>query len=124
MRCWQGSCNGAILVLLIGGVSLIFFVPFGGAMIAANSTLCDRLTARGLCPNAIDYSSFQLGGPGCLLAYILVYLPSFFLNDSVSAGTIWNRSPTTPYRATLKIGASASLLIATTVFAARIPAKC
>ena len=29
-------------------------------------------------------------------ARLLVYLPSFFLNASVSAGTIWNRSPTTP----------------------------
>jgi len=38
MKRWQGSCIGAFLVLLIGGGSLIFFVPFGGAMIAAYST--------------------------------------------------------------------------------------
>ena len=38
MKRWQGSCIGAFLVLLIGGSSLIFFVPFGGAMIAAYST--------------------------------------------------------------------------------------
>jgi len=31
-----------------------------------------------------------------LSTHLLVYLPSFFLNASVSAGTIWNRSPTTP----------------------------
>lgn len=35
MKRWQGSCIGATLVLLIGGGSLIFLVPFGGAMIAA-----------------------------------------------------------------------------------------
>jgi hypothetical protein len=34
MKRWQGSCSGALLVLLICGGSLIFFVPFGGAMIA------------------------------------------------------------------------------------------
>ena len=34
MKRWQGSCIGAFVVLLIGGGSLIFFVPFGGAMIA------------------------------------------------------------------------------------------
>jgi hypothetical protein len=31
MKRWHGSCIGAILVLLIGGGSLFFFVPFGGA---------------------------------------------------------------------------------------------
>ena len=35
MKRWQGSCIGAVLVLLVGGSSLIFLVPFGGAMIAA-----------------------------------------------------------------------------------------
>ena len=35
MKRWQGSCIGAFLVLLIGSSSLIFLVPFGGAMIAA-----------------------------------------------------------------------------------------
>jgi hypothetical protein len=55
MKRWHGSCIGAFLVLLIGGGSLLFFVPFGGAMIAANSTLFDRLTAYVLCPDATDY---------------------------------------------------------------------
>jgi len=45
MKRWQGSCIGAFLVLLIGGASLIFFVPFGGAMIAALPPVFDRLTA-------------------------------------------------------------------------------
>ena len=61
MKRWQGSCIGAVLVLLIGGGSLIFFVPFGGAMIAANSTLFDKLTAYVLCPDATDYSYNDYG---------------------------------------------------------------
>jgi len=61
MKRWQGSCIGAVLVLLIGGSSLLFFVPFGGAMIAANSTLFDRLTAQVLCPEATDYSYRDFG---------------------------------------------------------------
>ena len=50
MKRWQGSCIGAFLVLLIGGGSLIFFVPFGGAMIAGMPPVFDKLTARVLCP--------------------------------------------------------------------------
>jgi len=61
MKRWQGSCIGAFLVLLIGGGSLIFIVPFGGAMIAANSAIFDRLTARVLCPDATDYSYSDYG---------------------------------------------------------------
>jgi hypothetical protein len=30
MKRWQGSCLGAFLVLLVGGGSLFFLVPFGG----------------------------------------------------------------------------------------------
>ena len=56
MKRWHGSCIGAFLVLLIGGGSLVFLVPFGGAMIAANSFLFDRLTAYVLCSDAVDYS--------------------------------------------------------------------
>lgn len=52
---------GAILVLLIGGGSLIFFVPFGGAMIAAMPPLFDRITAYVLCPDATDYSYRDFG---------------------------------------------------------------
>ena len=61
MRRWQGSCIGAFLVLLIGGGSLIFFVPFGGAMIAAMPPLFDRLTAYVLCPEATEYSYRDYG---------------------------------------------------------------
>lgn len=61
MKRWHGSCIGAILVLLIGGGSLFFFVPFGGAMIAAIPPVFDRLTAYVLCPDATDYSYNDYG---------------------------------------------------------------
>jgi len=61
MKRWQGSCIGALLVLLIGGGSLIFFVPVGGAMIAGIPPLFDRLTAYILCPDATDYSYRDFG---------------------------------------------------------------
>jgi len=61
MKRWQGSCIGAFLVLLIGGGSLIFLVPFGGAMIAAIPPLFDRLTAYVLCPDATDHSYRDFG---------------------------------------------------------------
>ena len=65
MQRWHGSCLGALLVLLIGGGSLIFLVPFGGAMIAAMPPVFDRLTAYVLCPDATDYSydDFGFGTP-------------------------------------------------------------
>lgn len=65
MKRWQGSCIGALVVLLIGGSSLLFFVPFGGAMIAAVPPLFDRLTAYVLCPDATDYSynDYGFGAP-------------------------------------------------------------
>ena len=61
MKRWQGSCIGAALALLVGGGSLIFLVPFGGAMIAAMPPLFDRLTAYVLCPDATDYSYRDFG---------------------------------------------------------------
>ncbi len=61
MKRWQGSCIGAFLVLLIGGSSLIFFVPFGGAMIAGMPPVFDRLTAYVLCPDATDYAYDDYG---------------------------------------------------------------
>jgi hypothetical protein len=61
MKRWQGSCIGAFLVLLIGGGSLIFFVPFGGAMIAGMPPVFDKLTAQVLCPEATDYSYNDYG---------------------------------------------------------------
>ena len=65
MKRWQGSCIGVILALLIGGASLIFLVPFGGAMIAATPPVFDRLTAYVLCPDATDYAykDFGFGTP-------------------------------------------------------------
>jgi hypothetical protein len=65
MKRWQGSCLGALLVLLIGGASLIFFVPFGGALITTVPPLFDRLTAYALCPDATDYSyrDYNFGVP-------------------------------------------------------------
>jgi len=65
MKRWQGSCIGALLVFLIGGGSLIFLVPFGGAMIAAMPPVFDRLTAYVLCPDATEYSynDFGFGAP-------------------------------------------------------------
>ena len=61
MKRWHGSCIGAFLVLLIGGGSLLFFVPFGGAMIAGMPPLFDKLTAYTLCPDAVDYSYNDYG---------------------------------------------------------------
>jgi hypothetical protein len=46
MKRWQGSCMGALLVLLIGGGSLIFLVPFGGAMIAGMPPVFDKLLLK------------------------------------------------------------------------------
>ncbi|HSB03056.1 MAG TPA: hypothetical protein VLE49_20565 [Anaerolineales bacterium] len=65
MKRWHGSCIGALLVLLIGGGSLIFLIPFGGAMIAAMPPVFDRLTAYALCPDATDYSynDYGFGAP-------------------------------------------------------------
>ena len=61
MKRWQGSCLGALIVLVIGGGSLVFFVPFGGAMIAGVPPVFDRLTAYVLCPDATDYSYNDYG---------------------------------------------------------------
>ena len=61
MKRWQGSCIGAFLAVLVGVGLLVFLVPFGGAMIAANSALFDKLTAQVLCPDATDYSYNDYG---------------------------------------------------------------
>ncbi len=55
MKRWHGSCIGAFLVLLIGGGSLFFLVPFSGAMIVGIPPVFDKLTAQVLCPEATDY---------------------------------------------------------------------
>jgi hypothetical protein len=56
MKRWQGACIGALLVLLIGGGSLLFIVPVGGAMLVGIPPVFDRLTAYAICPEAVDYS--------------------------------------------------------------------
>lgn len=61
MKRWHGSCIGAVLVLLVGGGSLLFIVPVGGAMIAGMPPLFDKLTVQVLCPEAIDYSYNDYG---------------------------------------------------------------
>jgi hypothetical protein len=61
MKRWQGSCIGAFLVLLLGGGSLIFFVPLGGAMIAGMPAVFNKHTVYVLCPDATDYSYHDFG---------------------------------------------------------------
>ncbi|MEW6405621.1 MAG: hypothetical protein AB1649_27825 [Chloroflexota bacterium] len=56
MKRWQGSCLGALLVLLVGGASLLFFVPVGGAIIVGIPPLFDKLTGWTVCPNAVSIS--------------------------------------------------------------------
>lgn len=61
MKRWHGSCIGAILILVVVGGSMLFFVPMGGAMIAGMPPLFDKLTAYTLCPDAVDYSYNDYG---------------------------------------------------------------
>ena len=56
MKRWQGSCIGALLVLLIGGGSLFFFAPVGGAMLVGIPPAFDRLTGWVVCPSAVSIS--------------------------------------------------------------------
>ena len=56
MKRWHGSCIGAVLVLLIGGGSLIFLVPFGGAMLVGIPPVFDKLTGWAVCPGAVSIS--------------------------------------------------------------------
>ena len=56
MKRWQGSCLGALLVLLIGGSSLLFIVPVGGAMLVGMPPVFDKLTGWAVCPGAIAIS--------------------------------------------------------------------
>lgn len=56
MKRWQGSCIGAFLVLLIGGGSLFFFVPVGGAMLIGITPVFDKLTEWAVCPGAVSVS--------------------------------------------------------------------
>ena len=54
MKRWHGSCIGAFLVLLIGGASMFFFVPVGGAMLVGVPPVFDRLTGWVVCPDAVS----------------------------------------------------------------------
>jgi len=54
MKRWQGSCIGAFLVLLIGGASLFFIVPVGGAMLIGMPPVFDKLTGWAVCPGAVS----------------------------------------------------------------------
>lgn len=56
MKRWQGSCIGAFLVLLIGGSSLFFIVPVGGAMLIGIPPIFDKLTGWAVCPGAVSIS--------------------------------------------------------------------
>ena len=56
MKRWQGSCLGAFLVLLIGGGSLLFIVPVGGAMLVGIPPVFDKLTGWAVCPGAVSIS--------------------------------------------------------------------
>lgn len=56
MKRWQGSCIGAILVLLIGGASLFFIIPVGGAMLIGMPPVFDKLTGWAVCPGAVAIS--------------------------------------------------------------------
>ena len=54
MKRWHGSCIGVLLVLLIGGGSLLFIVPVGGAMLVGIPPVFDALTGWVVCPNAVS----------------------------------------------------------------------
>ena len=54
MKRWHGSCIGALLVLLIGGASLLFFVPVGCAMLVGIPPVFDKLTGWAVCPGAVS----------------------------------------------------------------------
>ena len=54
MKRWQGSCIGALLVLLIGGASLFFIVPIGGGIVVGIPPVFDKLTGWVVCPDAIS----------------------------------------------------------------------
>ena len=54
MKRWHGSCIGAFLVLLIGGASLFFIIPVGGAMLIGMPPVFDKLTGWAVCPGAVS----------------------------------------------------------------------
>jgi hypothetical protein len=56
MKRWQGSCIGALLVLLVGGASLFFIVPVGGGILVGIPPVFDKLTGWVVCPGALSIS--------------------------------------------------------------------
>lgn len=56
MKRWQGSCIGALLVVLIGGASLLFIIPVGGGILVGIPPVFDRLTGWAVCPGAVSIS--------------------------------------------------------------------
>lgn len=56
MKPWHGSCISALLVLLLGGASMLFIVPVGGAMLVGMPPVFDKLTAWAVCPGAVSVS--------------------------------------------------------------------
>jgi hypothetical protein len=64
MKRWHGSCIGALLVLLVGGLSLFFFVPVGGALLIGIPPVFDRLTGWVVCPGAVSIAQEEFNsGP-------------------------------------------------------------
>ncbi|HEX2991343.1 MAG TPA: hypothetical protein VHO49_11745 [Anaerolineales bacterium] len=64
MKRWHGSCIGALLVLLIGGLSLFFFVPVGGALLIGIPPVFDKLTGWVVCPGAVSIAQEEFNsGP-------------------------------------------------------------
>ena len=76
--------------------------------------------------NASDFPPLKKGDRGGIVCFCppRPSQPLAAANASVSAGTTSCRSPTTPYLATLKIGAEGSLLIATMQFEPFMPTRC
>jgi hypothetical protein len=64
MKRWHGSCIGALLVLLIGGGPLLFFVPVLGATLLGVPPVFDLLTGWAVCPGAVSIEKDQFNfGP-------------------------------------------------------------
>ena len=72
MKRWQGSCIGAVLVLLIGGASLFFIVPVGGAMLIGMPPVFDKLTSMVVCPGAVAVSQDEYNSGPVTLSRQLV----------------------------------------------------
>ncbi len=59
MKRWHGALIGASLVALIGGSSMLFFVPVGGAVIAGVPPVFNALTGWVVCPGAVSIERRQ-----------------------------------------------------------------